>query len=697
MTTPTGELAAAYVAHGWALCPIEHGQKRPRTPSWNKRERAITDPEVAAELTAGIGLLHAYSGTCCLDFDDLEKAREWFGLRGVNIDEYLQSEKCVQISSGRENRAKLLFATAAALRSVTIGHTEFRCATATGKSMQDALPPSVHPITERAYSWIGDWRDLPELPAEIRTIWESLIPAAHERVEPESTAETPEQLRHVESVIANHSPDGGYEIWLRVGMAVHYETNGSDEGIALWDRWSRSSADYDREEIEAKWRSFNAATETPVTLGSLRVATVAGDDEFKPIVLTQPERQEAAKVEELSAVMRRLPRNEEGRILAQINSVTTVLAEPVFYGQDIARDVFKDLIVLSDEGREQWRPIRDTDYTRIRNWLETAARFNPVSREMVRDAVHLVAEIHEVDTAQKWLSELKWDGKPRIDKFFPRYMGTVDAEYERAVSLYLWTALAGRVMDPGCQVDMVPILVGGQGLGKSTGVKALVPDPQFFAELSLSDTDDNNARKMRGVLVVELAELKGLHTTDLEHIKAFVTRTHEKWVPKFMEFATEFPRRCVMIGTSNEDEFLSDTENRRFLPLRTTGVDREAITRDRDQLWAEGLVRWREGGVAWAEAEKRGKAEQEQFVQADAWEGVVGQWLADNANPVTVRTEQVLLEAVGLDIRTTTRVHQLRMGKVMRRLGYEKGKVYQGAKGVRCWCKIHRKEPEPWE
>ncbi|MCV5824559.1 virulence-associated E family protein, partial [Escherichia coli] len=85
---------------------------------------------------------------------------------------------------------------------------------------------------------------------------------------------------------------------------------------------------------------------------------------------------------------------------------------------------------------------------------------------------------------------------------------------------------------------------------------------------SFAEKDDDLARKMRGRLVAEIGELRGLNTKELESIKAFVTRTHENWIPKYREFATQFPRRLVFVGTTNEDEFLADkTGNRRWLPV----------------------------------------------------------------------------------------------------------------------------------
>lgn len=111
-------------------------------------------------------------------------------------------------------------------------------------------------------------------------------------------------------------------------------------------------------------------------------------------------------------------------------------------------------------------------------------------------------------------------------------------------------------------------------------MEALSPDPAFFTEISFAEKDDDLARKMRGRLVAEIGELRGLNTKELESIKAFVTRTHENWIPKYREFATQFPRRLVFVGTTNEDEFLADkTGNRRWLPVEVSKVDVKAIKR----------------------------------------------------------------------------------------------------------------------
>lgn len=693
-------LLAEYVRQGWALVPIPHDQKGPVAAGWNLRERAIVDETVAEYMDGNVGLAHAYSGTCCVDLDDLETARGFLAERGIDVDALLNAPEAVMVSSGRENRAKLLYACSKPLPSFKLKGFELRCATSKGTTVQDVLPPSIHPDTGKPYEWkygdelTGHWSVLPELPKSVRTLWESLItPETKIKAEPREDRLVDPNTKRIREMLAHRNPDEEYDRWVQVGMALHHEFGGATEGLALWDEWSRKGSKYKGpDDLLTHWRSFRSDLDNARTLNSLRVETAAAADEFPIVTEAEVERvQTEATTPKVPATVKEavnnLRRDKSGKVLSVLPNILTILGLPPVTGNVLAYDEFKDVLMTAPSGTEEWRPIKDTDYTAIRLWLENVANFYPVSREMVRDSVHYLAEANKMDTAQQWLSSLVWDGTPRIERFLPHYMGTIDAEYERSVSLYLWTALAGRVMEPGCQVDMVPILVGTQGLGKSQGVKAIAPDPQFYTEIRLDESDDDIARKMRGTLVGELAELRGLRNSDLERIKAFVTRTHEKWTPKYMEFATTFARRLVMIGTTNEDDFLTDDENRRWLPVRTAGVDVEAIKRDRDQLWAEALQMWMDKGVLWRQAEVLARGTQGEYMAGDQWDAILDAWLTENAGAVAqLQIHDVLVQAIGLDTRQVTRVHELRVAKMLRTRGYQKKVLRVEGRNTKVWA-----------
>lgn len=274
-------------------------------------------------------------------------------------------------------------------------------------------------------------------------------------------------------------------------------------------------------------------------------------------------------------------------------------------GYRIAYDNFYADEVISPAGRNEWRSVENADMTELRLRLEVIG-FEDVGREKMRDALHYVASRNRIDAAITWANSLpEWDGVSRIEAFYPTFLGTEDDAYARAVGLYTWTALAARLLVPGCKVDMIPTWIGAQGARKTSGVMAMVPSPEHYAEISFGESETELARKQRGKLVLEIAELSGYSKKEREAQKAWITRQHEEWTPKFFERMTRYPRRSICIATTNVDEFLQDpTGNRRWLPIMVGKVDVDRIIECREQLWAEGIAKFQECGVMWDAAEQ---------------------------------------------------------------------------------------------
>ncbi|ECD9549297.1 ATPase [Salmonella enterica subsp. houtenae] len=515
------------------------------------------------------------------------------------------------------------------------------------------------------------------------------------------------------AVLADAEPKcGKHGLWANMGnrLAWFKGTDWEEEARQLWIDWSTDGggSKEDLKDAETRWDNgklkadrtgYQAIFTRAKQLGVANPATerqcnsVASVDDFEDLTST--------------GVAGPLPlpafeRDNRGRIEAEILNAVKAVARPDFIGVDIRFDQFRDEIMLAPAGSGQWRPFTDADYVELRMTMAENG-FKPVGRELIRDAVLQVSSEQPFDSAITWLDGLEWDGVPRIETFYHTHFGTADTAYTRAVSLYMWTALAGRVLEPGIKADMVPILVGPQGCGKSSGVEALSPDPMFFTEISFAEKDDDLARKMRGRLLAEIGELRGLNTKELESIKAFVTRTHENWIPKYREFATQFPRRLVFIGTTNESEFLADkTGNRRWLPVEVSKVDVQAIRRDLLLLWAEARETFKRlGGIQFRDAERLGAEVHEQYTIKDAWLETVEKWL-DTPDTLTgeiprtrefLRASDVLRDAIGLDPRYIGRREEMRISNVLQNCGYKRVQRRVGGKKMRIFEPASQPDP----
>jgi len=278
-----------YVRAGWALVPIPKGLKGPTVPDWNSQERVITTEDRAKNLHENIGIAHAYSGTCAIDIDDAVAARTWLAERGVDLDAMLSAPDSVRITSGRLNRAKLLYRLREPLVSKKIieekrNIIDFRCATPEGKSVQDVLPPSIHPETGKPYQWeygdelVGHWLTLPELPEDVLTLWRELITARAELHVEHTPSFSIERLRYL---LAYRDPDCDRDSWVKVLAAIHFETGGSAEGLDLADEWSAKGKKYaGRKDVLGRWRSFKTDKMLISTCVFLKESATASVDDY---------------------------------------------------------------------------------------------------------------------------------------------------------------------------------------------------------------------------------------------------------------------------------------------------------------------------------------------------------------------------------------------------------------------------------
>lgn len=270
----------AYIRHGWSLVPIPAGTKGPRAVGWNQRHNAIKNQ---SELPTGhgIGLAHAYSGTMALDIDNWEATTALLAEHNIDLQALYDAPDAVVVDSGRAGHGKLLYKMPLGMalpskKIISQGITayELRCATANGLTVQDVLPPSIHPSTNMPYRWAGrgHWSRLPELPSGLFDLWQSML--TQDRVRVLGTGEGVDaSWEEIRSALETISPDCSREEWVNCGMALHWagsQTGQVDQALALWNEWSMPSAKYpgDRQ-ILTQWASFKTDKATAVTLGTL--------------------------------------------------------------------------------------------------------------------------------------------------------------------------------------------------------------------------------------------------------------------------------------------------------------------------------------------------------------------------------------------------------------------------------------------
>lgn len=210
----------------------------------------------------------------------------------------------------------------------------------------------------------------------------------------------------------------------------------------------------------------------------------------------------------------------------------------------------------------------DDDTTELVSWIEKRFKFAP-SQRATTNAIMSFSKKHSRNLVKERLESVKWDGKHRLDTLFIDTLGVEDdqAGYSRAVTRRWLVGAVKRVYEPGCKFEMVPMLTGEQGIGKSTLIRRLA-SPTFFNSGLRGMKDKDDKINLLGNWIIELGEITAFKRSTIEDIKQFISNQEDKYREPYGKLSVPHPRKSVFIGTTNESEFLKDsTGNRRFFPL----------------------------------------------------------------------------------------------------------------------------------
>ncbi len=236
----------------------------------------------------------------------------------------------------------------------------------------------------------------------------------------------------------------------------------------------------------------------------------------------------------------------------------------------VAFDEFSEQIVKTPQAENplfQKGFWSDGDDTLLRSYIED--HYNLLfSKENITDAVVTEARHKTVNPVKARIEAVEWDGQPRAERYFIDYLGAEDSHYTRTITKKWLTGLVARAYNPGVKFEIVPILEGSQGIGKSTAGKDLYPD-KFNDTLAGMGKQKDDYQQLQGSWIIEVAELSAMKKTDIEGIKNFISAQSDTYRNSYGRYALPHPRKCVFIGTTNQNDYLKDaTGERRFYPIK---------------------------------------------------------------------------------------------------------------------------------
>lgn len=266
--------------------------------------------------------------------------------------------------------------------------------------------------------------------------------------------------------------------------------------------------------------------------------------------------------------------------------------------------------VASFEGERSLlnRNVTDFDISTITSDIRRAfgAEIHQWNEQKTVGFLYQLVSGAQVDPFLEYVRGLKWDGVVRI----PEMISNLDhTEYTRAWCEKFLYSLIHRLVNPGAKVDYVFTMVGVSNTRKTSFFNSitmgLLPTAAFT---QLPTENKDQLMKTQSSAVVIMDEVDNLidkgksRGASAGELKAFITETTDTYRPPYGRTEKVFPRRYVLVATSNRKDFISDLDgHRRWAVLEITEQIPDELTPDGDRkywdlLLAEAYHRYTEEG-----------------------------------------------------------------------------------------------------
>ena len=452
----------------------------------------------------------------------------------------------------------------------------------------------------------------------------------------------------------------------------------------------------------------------------LAMTEFASQDRNVKLILSRDKQQAAA--EDFSGIELPEDYNDEwkadleysksGKLQCTISNIILILEnDPALKGR-IVHDLFAgfDGVVGGLPWNKKATQWTDSDDANLRVWLEK--NYGLTGKEKIADALTAVLTRHSYHPIRDYLNGLTWDGVPRLERLIIDYIGAEDTELNRVMTRKHFTAAVTRVFRPGCKYDYCLVMTGPEGAGKSTLLNKM--GGQWFNDSITTTEGKEGMDQLRRAWIIEMGELASIKRSDVESIKAYLSKRVDIYRAAYARRTAEHPRQCIFCGTTNEALFLKgDNGNRRFwvIPvdpsLRKYSNWQDAIDRDRDQIWAEAVQYYKDGEKLYLDDKLEAQAKKRQAEYNDDHDDPLADMLynfLDAKLPPDWETYDLNrrrawwrnpdpLDAVGTDVRTRVSAVEFiceRMGRDMadKEFKYLARKISNLIKALPNWEKV---------
>lgn len=324
-------------------------------------------------------------------------------------------------------------------------------------------------------------------------------------------------------------------------------------------------------------------------------------------------------------------------------------------------------------GEVQAQP--DLTEMEIANYFQYNLGFEKVTHRIIYSCIQALAKKNRKSPFLDWVKGLSWDGTERLAQWITNYWGVSLTPYLSEVATKWLVGACARMDRPGTKVDWMMIVVGPQGVGKTSMPSVLFKGNSATLYGDYNDKDLH--MKIHSALAIGFDELDSFGKRETSFLKAMVTTSQDHFRPPYGASVEVFDRRCTLYGCGNRHEFLQADPSgyRRYAIVEVKQkLDFQGLEESVDQLWAEAWHIYSKGNTEYWEVTGASAEAQKYVVPSDVEEEVKDYIEKLKANATNCRQGFAFLKYSLMLRSLQVRANPREVAAILRNLGGEKRK-----------------------
>ena len=285
----------------------------------------------------------------------------------------------------------------------------------------------------------------------------------------------------------------------------------------------------------------------------------------------------------------------------------------------------------------------------------------------------------EFDPFKSYFSKLPaWDGETDHIAWLASTVSTTRPEYWLTCLRKWLVAAVACAIDTNMENHTVLLLSGGQGLGKTTWCRNLVPPElrEYTYSGNLDPSSKDASLLLSDCFLILLDELSGQSSMELNRLKAMITKNYVHERRAYAHNSETYERRASFAATVNDSQVLSDrTGSRRFLCFEAARIDYLSPV-DYKNVYAQALALYKDGFKCWFSDTDITEinANNEPFQQSSPEEELFYTYFRKPRRFeafLQLSSSEILAKIAEKTRMPITKINVVNLGKMLKRAGFE--------------------------